>query len=259
MKKSINLYFNNTIPTKEKLDAIKQCGYDEFFTGINETNETMTLKEQCEYAKQLGLNCTMIHCSYDEKILDNFWLKNKVGTYVYKNYARQIKKAHKYTKNFVVHLHGDNQSTTSSIGLKRLQKLVNLCKKYDMNLCVENLYSETELPYIFQHIKDKHLKMCVDYGHINFLTPHATFVDKYNSLIAVVHIHDNKGKKDSHRIIGQGNIDWENVAKGLSKKTNIVLSSEIKYNSANYKKTLEDNFVTLQNLDNMITKYKKSE
>ena len=259
MKKSINLYFNNTIPTKDKLDAIKQAGYDEFFTGINDLNETMTLKEQCEYAKKLGLKCTMIHCKYNEKILDNFWVKNNIGAKIYKDYAAQIKKAKPYTKNFVVHLHGDNQSVESAIGIKRLNKLLKICNKYNINLCVENLYSETELPYIFQHIKNKNLKMCVDYGHINFLTPHATFIEKYDSLIAVVHIHDNKGKKDSHRIIGQGNIDWENVAKGLSKKPNIVLSSEIKYNSANYKKILLDNFHALQNLDNMISKYKKSE
>lgn len=260
MKKSVNLYFNTNVDTKLKLDAIKEAGYDEFFTGINVKDETMSLKKQCKYAKKIGLGCTMIHCTYNSDILDHFWLEDKIGDQICKNYMKQIKKAHKFTKNFVIHLHGDDQSTVSKIGLERLQKLIKLCEKYDINLCVENLYSEVELPYIFKHIKSKHLKMCVDYGHMNFLTPHADFIDKFNHLISVVHIHDNNGNKDAHKMIGKGKIDWDNVAQGLTHKPNLTLSSEIKYsNNKDYKGVLKENLQGLEYLDNLIQKYKKSE
>lgn len=46
MKKSVNLYFNYDIDTKEKIDKIKELGYDEFYTGMYDAKETMSWKEQ---------------------------------------------------------------------------------------------------------------------------------------------------------------------------------------------------------------------
>ena len=63
MKKSINLYFNNKIDTKLKIQEIKKAGHDEFFTGVFDGEETLTLNEQIEFAKTAGLSLTMIHCS----------------------------------------------------------------------------------------------------------------------------------------------------------------------------------------------------
>ena len=48
----MNAYFNSNIEMKEKLDGKKKAGFDEFFTGIYDKKETMTWKEQMEYAKK---------------------------------------------------------------------------------------------------------------------------------------------------------------------------------------------------------------
>ena len=54
MKKSINLYFNKKEASKEKLLKIKEFGFDEFFTGICEDGEDLSVEEQCVFAKKLG-------------------------------------------------------------------------------------------------------------------------------------------------------------------------------------------------------------
>ena len=64
MKKAINLYFCNE-ETKIKLDAIKSAGYDGVMLGVDTKNETLSLDQQVEYCKTIGLEISMIHCSYD--------------------------------------------------------------------------------------------------------------------------------------------------------------------------------------------------
>ena len=221
MKKSVNLYFYG--------------GYDEFFTGIYDKNETLTFLEQLYYAKKIGLDCTMIHCQYFEPELDNFWLKNEIGDNICNSYLDQIKKCQNLTKNFVVHLNGSKDCCVSEIGITRLEKLLEECEKYDINLCIENLFSEQEIPYVFSKIKSNHLKICFDTGHKNFLTPNFDVMGNFGKFVSVLHIHDNDGVADLHKIIGKGTIDLENLAKDLAINKDLVLSSEIKYKDENYK------------------------
>ena len=78
-KKSLNLYFDSNTSSEDKFKEMKNYGFDEFHTRFYDPKETLAVKEQVEYAKKLGLNCTMIHCKYNEPPLNNFWLDNEVG------------------------------------------------------------------------------------------------------------------------------------------------------------------------------------
>lgn len=253
MKKSVNLYFNYDIDTKEKIDKIKELGYDEFYTGMYDAKETMSWKEQIEYAKSIGLECSMIHCSYYEPKLNNFWLDNEIGEEICNSYIEQIIQCHEYTKNFVVHLNGSYDSIVSKVGLERIKKILSVCEKYDVNLCIENLYSREEIPYIFSHIKHKNLKICLDYGHKNFLTKTFDIMKEYGKYVTVLHIHDNFGEKDEHLIVGHGAIDWEYVAEGLKDKQQLVLCSEIKlHEKEHYVEDLKENLKGLCKLNNLV-------
>lgn len=253
MRKSVNIYFNNDISCKDKLETIKKIGYDEFFTGIYDKNEDMSWKDQILYGQSIGLECSMIHCSYFEPDLNYFWKEGKKGEIICDSYISQIEDCFKFTKNFVVHLNGSKSCTLSQTGLKRILKILKICEKYDLNLCVENLYLEKEIPFIFNNILHKNLKICLDYGHRNFLTPSFNLMEDYGKYVSVLHIHDNYGSKDEHLIIGKGSIDWTSVAKGLKDKNSLVLCSEIKTKeSKNYYNFLAENFNGLNMLDILI-------
>ena len=132
MKKSVNLYFTNKVPAKEKLIQIKNIGFEEFFTGVYENNEGLSLSEQVEFARNLGLKCTMIHCSYIEPNLHYFWEEGKKGEEICDEYCRQIKLSSGLTDNFVVHLNGSKNQYQSRIGLLRLQKMLEVCDTCNM-------------------------------------------------------------------------------------------------------------------------------
>lgn len=239
MKKSVNLYYNKNKSEKDKLLEIKEFGFDEFFTDIYDTNEDLTLREQCQFAKSIGLQCTMIHCLYNEPILHYFWEDGESGDNICEDYCKQIRSCKGLTKNFVIHLNANKDQKQSKFGLLRLRKILNVCDECDINLCIENLYSEKEIPYIFRYIKHKRLKICFDVGHQNFLTPNFDIMKRYGKYVEVLHLHDNHGLKDEHLVCGQGNIDWSIVAKGLRSFPNLVLSAEVKC-----KDCVKDNFLS---------------
>lgn len=255
MKKSVNLYFVNSTDTIKKLEAIKQLGYDEFYTGIYDKTETLTFAEQIAYANKIGLKSSMVHCSYYEPRLNNFWLNNEQGDEVLKSYLEQIRLCKGVAKNFVVHLNGSKESIVSTIGLKRIKELLAECEKYDINLCIENLYSSQEIPYIFANIQHKNLKICYDIGHQNFLTPNFDVMKEYGNYVTVLHLHDNDGFKDLHNIVGTGTVNWQHFAKQMASRNDLVLCAEIKqHDDSSYLNFLAQNLNALKVLDSLIEK-----
>lgn len=226
MKKSVGLYFNNSKLEYKKIELVKRIGFDEFFSDIYDEGEDLSLKQQCEFGKSLGLNCTMIHCLYNEPDLHYFWEIGDNGDEICEKYCNQIRLIKGLTKNFVVHLNANKNQKQSLIGIERIRQMLSVCDQCDINLCIENLYSETEIPYIFNNIKHEKLKICFDTGHKHFLTPNFEVIKNFYKYVEVLHMHDNHGKSDEHLICGRGNIDWKNFAKELRVIPNIVLSCE---------------------------------
>lgn len=249
MKTSVNLYFNAHFDTAEKLKTIRQLGYDAFYTGIYDSNETLSWQEQIRLGSELGLELTMIHCQYDEEHLNDFWLPGASGDAVCAEYIRQIEACGAYTPNFVVHLHTENPPSPSAVGLTRLQKMLAVCEKYGVNLCVENLYSAVEIPYIFTHLQHPFLKICYDSGHQNWLTPTFEILKTYHQYVAVLHLHQNDGTADQHQILSVGSAVFQKLVHDLPLlNDNVMLAAEIKISTGTCEQILTDNLHALQSL-----------
>ena len=253
MKKSVNLYFNYCADSTERIKEIKKQGYNEFFTGIYDKPESLTWQQQLKLANDLGLGCTMMHCSYYEPDLNAFWEENELGDAVCEKYIKQIQECGAYCNNFVVHLNGSKGSKQSEIGLKRIMRMLKECEKHNVNLCIENLYSAQEIPYIFSNISHPLLKICYDCGHKNFLTPEFDVCKQYGRYITTLHLHENNGIADEHKKLTVGS----NVFKGLEKDLeyitpNITLAAEIKYKGEDWQQYLQENLDVLNILENNI-------
>lgn len=251
MKKSVNLYFAKSKAQKAKIEAIKAVGFDEFFLGVADATEDLSLTDLVNYAKKLGLKCTMIHCSYDDRVR-YFWEDGIEGEQVCEDYCAQIKQCKGLTENFVVHFHAVKAQGQSQIGLLRIEKMLKVCDECNLNLCVENLLSTTEIPYIFEHLKHPRLKICFDSGHQLFATPDFEILEQFPNDVTVLHLHDNHGASDEHLPCGQGVNDWVKVARGLKAMPEVVLTAEVKSGQEqidiNYLKSVYNGLCMLEKL-----------
>jgi len=123
------------------------------------------------------------------------------------------------------------------INLRSVRTLATVAKKLGVDISIEN----TPEPFYFlvKRMQDFamfyselgsefRLDMTLDIAHANTNQQVFGFIEKFADRISHVHISDNEGKYDSHRGLGQGKINWEEVAKALKKikyKGIVVLES----------------------------------
>jgi sugar phosphate isomerase/epimerase len=55
--------------------------------------------------------------------------------------------------------------------------------------------------------------LCYDSGHGNIVGTGLDFLDECKDRLTVVHLHDNDGASDQHRLPGMGTVDWERLAR----------------------------------------------
>ena len=136
-------------------------------------------------------------------------------------------------KNWVVHplvpfgiedIGTGNEQATWDINVEFMQQLLTTAKEYDVTICLENmpmpkfsLGSVSDILRFVKRINDRHFKICLDTGHVAVFpggSP-ADALSKLGSEVRVLHIHDNDGKSDLHKIPFEGIIDWVDFAKAL--------------------------------------------
>jgi len=64
------------------------------------------------------------------------------------------------------------------------------------------------------------LGICIDIGHAHISRdipgdPVLGYLERYRDVLRHLHLHDNDGRADDHRIPGQGTIDWDAVSSWL--------------------------------------------
>lgn len=261
MKKAINLYFSSN-DTTEKIIAIKNAGYDGIMLGFDTSKENLDIPPQVKLCNDLGLEISMIHCRYETEKLNSIWENGKEGDDVINDYILQVEQAKDFKiKNFVIHASGSAYAKNAKIGLNRLKILLKTCEKYNINLCVENLYSAENINFILKNISSKNLKFCFDTGHNNYFSPKSKLIINHKDVINTCHIHDNHGTADEHLILGLGTINQEKLGRGFALCNLEFLTAEIKFknqvfSSENIKSILKQNLDVLNALDKKIEQFK---
>lgn len=227
MEIGITDFYGYKEPFKKRFDRIKACG----FTCVMMSNDKRYKKEngpfakRVKYAKKIGLGLASLHASYDNDILKEFTFAGKTGDKIERLLKKEIKLAKKYGfKNLVVHIKGE----CSQVLLDRINRLLKVCEKCNVNFAVENIRKTEIFDYIHANIKHERLKFCYDCGHNHCFCPDKIFFPEYARLLTCVHLHDNDGSSDQHKPFGMGgNIDLDNLAKNLASTNLQSLDFEI--------------------------------
>ena len=244
MRKAINLYsVNLNGRTKEKIMAIKEAGFDSIYTGIYNKAEDMTLDDIIAMFKAEGFFIPQMHCSYYEPNLKYLWQDGQLGDEQENDLKQQIIQTAGYEiENFVLHTNGEFNPPKTQTGIERIKRMLEVAEKYNVNLCIENLYDIDQMKYIFNHIESDRLKVCYDCGHHNCLNSETDLFNIFKDKITVLHLHDNFGKVpnvtgDLHKMLGEGNIDLDKLAMHIAQlPQDIALCAEYKVSKEQYSK-----------------------
>ena len=259
MKKGISFYFGFKTPIEERAKLLKDIGFDNII--INPDNkfkrQNGSIAKQMKVCAQYGLGVSSLHMRYRAKFLPYFWTRGLAGWILLKLLIKDVKVAHKYhIPNVVVHLNG----TPSAIGLKRLNKVLKLCEKYNVNLAIENVRYRECFEYTFANIQHPNLKFCYDTGHNHAFEPEIDYLSKYGNKLVCLHLHDNDGSSDQHTLNKYGTINWDMIAKKLAE---INFDGSLDYEllkpsgKEGYEEVAREVYRQACELENLIQKYKK--
>ena len=135
------------------------------------------------------------------------------------------------TDKFVIHPlmpFGANSAESAelmkAINLEFMSRLTEVAKEYGIVICYENM-PFPQLPITTaKHVADfakqinsDNFKVCLDTGHCLVCGESPADAVRYigKDMLAALHVHDNDGKADKHRIPGEGIADWDDFTDAL--------------------------------------------
>ena len=114
--------------------------------------------------------------------------------------------------------------TSLKYGLDSLAAIIAKAEQLGLCVCLENMFPRTGSffePANFNEILERfpQLKLTLHTGHANIGSPQSDrtlgFIKQFCHRIGHIHLSDNFGKKDDHLPLGEGTIDFYNIARSL--------------------------------------------
>lgn len=123
---------------------------------------------------------------------------------------------HLYVPHFTILEKPETKENFYTCVYKSFDELMPYCMEKNIRICLENLFDmpgEYMLEIwnrLFEKYPAEFLGLCFDTGHANIIWREQTpcIMQKYQDRIFAVHLHDNNGSVDFHRLPGEGNIPW---------------------------------------------------
>ena len=111
-----------------------------------------------------------------------------------------------------------------AINFEFMSRLTEVAKEYGVIICYENMpfpllpiTTAKHVADFAKQINSENFKVCLDTGHCLVCGESPADAVRYigKDLLAAMHVHDNDGKGDRHRIPGEGIADWNAYADAL--------------------------------------------
>ncbi|MDR2913326.1 MAG: sugar phosphate isomerase/epimerase [Tannerella sp.] len=254
MKKNIGFNYKMSAEPAERISLIEDAGFD----GVFIYSQYHPL-EYIDLINKSKLNIETLHLSYkkfidgqliDSQYVNALWTEDAEADKYEKQLINEISFAHNYgIKTVVAHITGGTAPPLMcESGIKRISRILDVCEKYGIILCLENLRRLDYLEFVFKKLESDKLKFCFDSGHANAFTknvetfPWNIFGDK----LTCVHLNDNDGIADKHLLPLDGNIDWKNLVRNISKyNSDIELTLEVRCSEEQKNKYTEQEYLKL--------------
>lgn len=168
-----------------------------------------------EHARKAGLYVENIHTDFENT---NLLWQDKLGWEdVLNRYLADVDACYEHQiPTMVLHLTtGKTPPEMNSLGIERMKRLVERAEQKAVNIALENVRYPEYLAYVFSSVQSDKLKFCYDSGHENCFSKKGDLIGKFADKLISLHLHDNDGTDDQHRIPGEGTVDWGNITSTL--------------------------------------------
>lgn len=227
---------------EKRYDKMREAGFKYADFGMANTESELylcgeadfvkRLTNELELAKKSHMKINQVHGPWrwpprDSTLEDRIERMDKMKKSIY---AASVLEC----KNWVVHpimpfgisdKGTDKEKETWKLNIEFMKELLAEAKQYGVTVCVENMpmpdfsiASPEDILRLVKEVDDENFKICFDTGHAAICAGSeiGDEVRKLGKEIRVLHIHDNDGVSDLHKMPLCGIINWKDFNKSLS-------------------------------------------
>ncbi len=229
------------IPFEFRYPLFKNAGFNSIMLWWG-NDEIATRVDRVWLAKAFDLHIENAHASTDH--LNALWLPGTEGNRTALHLLREISDAAEFgIQTLVLHLtNGSTPPSVSADGLNRIEYLVRLAEDSGVKLAFENTCAAPHIEAVLSHFVSSNVGLCYDSGHANVYTPDVDWLSLYKDRIFAVHLHDNDGSSDSHKLPFDGTVNWNDTLAAIAASNYtgcITLEPKFRNCGAHDKKELE--------------------
>jgi len=201
-------WFGYVLPIKERIGIIKKAGFDGVMLWWSETLGNPDYRSAPQWAREAGLFVENVHTPYRD--MNNIWLDNLDGESITELLLTVIDDCVEYAiPTMILHLSNSGSPPPCETGLNRVRRIVEKAERCAVNVAFENLWELELLEYVLDNIGSNRAGFCFDSGHHHCRARNHDLLSKYGSRLMALHLHDNDGVDDQHRLPFDGTIDWQ--------------------------------------------------
>lgn len=220
MQTGIYYYYGFLLPMRESLKIIASTGFNNvsFWWGDQFREDYDQPKALfAQLARRAGLNIENIHADYEG--INSLWEDKQDSEELVKRYLSDVDDCYNnQIPTMVMHLTtGTNPPMPNELGIERMKRIVERAEQKNINIALENTRKIEHLDFVYKKIKSDRLKFCYDSGHEHCFTKGKNLLDQYGDKLIALHLHDNDGTADQHRIPYEGTIKWNEIALQLKR------------------------------------------
>lgn len=211
MEKGIFSWFGYLLPMEERFAQIRAAGFDTvmlWWGGEFDAEPGEYLKNP-SLADQYGLRTENAHLPYFDS--DSLWTGGGYETLLLDGIRSA---ADCGVPVLVAHIAAaDAAPPPCQTGLDTLLRAAELCERLNVRLALENTKHPAHLAYAMDGIDSDHVGFCYDIGHSRVVHGRDhNLLRRCGSRLMALHLHDNDGSGDQHRLPFDGDVDWEGFA-----------------------------------------------
>jgi len=113
----------------------------------------------------------------------------------------------------IMHVPGDPDSAPIR---KSLDELEPFASERNVRIAIENGNFEAVRKLLSEYDPD-YAGLCYDCGHGNMIPDGLDHLEAIKDRLISVHLHDNDGKSDQHKLLFSGTVDWERLARIMAR------------------------------------------
>ena len=192
------------------LPMAKSAGFDGFFSDPLFGNRWDILEKVKAQAHHLQLRFDNSHSTIPGSEL--LWADHPDSEKALENFFRCIDHCKALDVPMLVVHCSPEYEPNFSVGIKRMERLVEYAQSKGIQIAYENTSSEEYLVRTLQHFEGcDTVGYCYDSGHEAFCTPGSRFLPQLGHRLIYTHFNDNYLDGDHHLLPWDGKIDFDRI------------------------------------------------